>query len=72
METRTFQNLYQAVRNEPSPAAKFVHDIAILTNRSETTVRKWIAGETTPDIKVQVVLQRHFNIPMSELFPIDA
>lgn len=71
MKQRTFQSLYQALKNEPSPAAKFVSDIANLTRRSETSVRKWIAGETTPDIKVQMILQRHFSIPMSELFPID-
>lgn len=71
MKNRTFQSLYQALKNEPSPAAKFVRDIAKLTGRSETTVRKWIAGETMPDIKVQMILQRHFNIPMSELFPIE-
>ena len=72
MEKRTFASLYRKRLNEPSPAAKFVREIAELTHRSEQSVRKWIAGECTPELKVMLILERHFNIPFDELFPIKA
>lgn len=69
MKKRTLQVLYAKEKARPTPASSFVKSIAELTNRSETTVRKWLAGDSMPDHNVKVILSRHFAIPYDELFP---
>lgn len=69
MKTHSFTQIYENLKTKPTPCAQFVHEVANLTNRTEATVRKWIAGETRPDINVQVILEKHFDVPRDVLFP---
>ncbi len=64
-----FREYYQSLKNQPSPAAEFVAKIAELCKRKEITVRKWLAGETVPDAKLQEKISLHLDIPVKELFP---
>lgn len=70
MAKRTFKNFYQEELDKPSPAFQFLTDMAKLTNRSIQSVRKWVAGDTIPDLPTMLILERHFNVPFEELFPV--
>ena len=70
MEKRTFINIYRAAKEAPTPAQKFVSDISKLTGRCEQTVYAWLSGKVRPKLEVMLLLERHFNIPFQELFPL--
>lgn len=69
MKKRTLKALYYRAKKRPTPAASFIKSVAQLTNRSETAVRKWISGESQPDMNVMITLSQHFGVPYDELFP---
>lgn len=64
-----FREYYQSLKNQPSPAAEFVAEIAELCKRKEITVRKWLAGDAVPDANLQEKISLHLDIPAKELFP---
>ena len=68
LEKKTFLELYQERKNEPTPAQKFVMEVAKLTDRSEQTVRMWLAGAQIPDPNVSRVIGAHFGIEPTSLF----
>ena len=65
----SFREYYQSLKYQPTPAAIFIREIATLCNRAEIAVRKWLAGDTVPDMEVQMKISKHLNIPVEELFP---
>ena len=65
----TFFEYYQSLKNQPSPAAEFVRDIASLCQRKEITVRKWLAGDANPDQHLQQKIAEIIGIPAKKLFP---
>lgn len=65
----TFREYYQTLKYQPSPAATFIKDIAALCNRAEIAVRKWLAGDAVPDMKVQMKISDYLKIPVEDLFP---
>ena len=65
----TFREYYQSLKYQPTPAAIFIKEVAALCNRAEIAVRKWLAGDTVPDMEVQMKISKHLNIPVEELFP---
>ena len=65
----TFFEYYQSLKNQPSPAAEFVRDIASLCQRKEITVRKWLAGDANPDPHLQQKIADFIGIPAKRLFP---
>lgn len=65
----TFREYYQTLKYQPSPAATFIKDIAVLCNRAEIAVRKWLAGDAVPDMKVQMKISDYLKIPVEDLFP---
>ena len=65
----TFIELYQEAKGKPSPGEAFLQEVADLTHRSKSTVRKWVLGISVPDFNTQVEISRHFNIPVETLFP---
>lgn len=65
----TFFEYYQSLKNQPSPAAEFVRDIASLCQRKEITVRKWLAGDANPDPHLQKKIADFIGIPVKKLFP---
>jgi hypothetical protein len=66
---RTFRHIYNEVKKQPSPATKWVGEVAYLTKRSEHSVRMWIAGSQEPDDLCKSILSNYFGIPAEELFP---
>lgn len=68
MKQKTFIELYTERKNEPTPAQKFITEVAELTHRSEMTVRMWISGVQVPDPNVSKVIGMHFNVDPDTLF----
>jgi len=42
MARNMLAEMYFSIKEKPSPASKFVKELAAATHRSETSVRKWI------------------------------
>ena len=66
----SFRDYYQSLKYQPSPAATFIKEIATLCDRAEIAVRKWLAGDAVPEMKVQIKISNYLNIPVEELFPV--
>lgn len=65
---KTFTDLYLERKNEPTPAQRFISEVAELTKRSEQTVRMWLSGVQIPDPNVTENIARHFNVDPESLF----
>jgi hypothetical protein len=65
----TFFEIYNEKKNQPTPAQRWVTEVAMLTDRSEQTVRMWLSGVQIPDCNVVKVLAQHFKCKASDLFP---
>ena len=59
---------YFSIKEKPTPASKFIKDLAKATHRSETSVRKWIAGDIIPDINTQILIAEHLGVEVESLF----
>lgn len=71
LEKKSFFDLYNEAKSEPTPAQKFVKEVANLTDRSEGTVRMWLAGVQIPDPNVSRVIGMHFGVDADALFERD-
>lgn len=69
MDTRSFFDLYEEEKSKPTAAQLFVKNIALLTHRSEQTVRMWLAGQQTPDELVQSIIAKEYGVQKETLFP---
>jgi len=69
MRNLSFIQLYQEAKEKPSPKDLFIHQVSEVTHRSESTVKKWVIGNTAPDINTMIVLAHHFDTPVEILFP---
>lgn len=69
MTEKSFIDLYQEARKQPTAAQLFVSRVAKLTHRSEITVRMWLTGSQTPDELVQATIAKEFDMEPSALFP---
>ena len=69
MNNSSLIDLYNQVKKEPTPAAKFITDLSKATNRCESTVRMWVTGRREPEINVKQVISFFFGIEIDELFP---
>jgi len=65
---KSFTELYLERKNEPTPAQRFINEVAELTKRSEQTVRMWLSGVQIPDPNVKKVIGMHFNVDPDTLF----
>lgn len=65
----TFREIYMNVKNESTPAQKFIEEVADVTCRNTRTVQQWISGTQQPPIQVQEKLAEKFGFPVDELFP---
>lgn len=63
--------LYRAAKDKPTPCEQFINEVAELTNRSKSTVQKWVIGIAVPDINVRLMLSKHFSTPVEILFPVN-
>lgn len=66
----TLTQMYEKAKSQPTPAAAFIKEVTEVTKKSELSVRRWIAGDATPDALTQQVLAKHFNTTPAILFPI--
>jgi hypothetical protein len=69
MSNKTFIELYNEAKNQPTPAQKFISDVATITHRSEVTVRMWLAGAQVPDDLAKVTIADKFGVSAEGLFP---
>lgn len=69
MERKTFKEMYEEVKGQPTPARKFIKEVAALTHSHEMTVRMWLTGRQRPDMLAQDVIAKHFNVSVDTLFP---
>ena len=69
MNNSSLIDLYNVVKKEPTPAAKFITDLSKATNRCESTVRMWVTGRREPEINVKKVISLFLGIEIDELFP---
>lgn len=67
-EKKSFNDLYNERKSEPTPAQKFITEVAQLTNRSEQTIRMWLSGVQIPDPNVCRVIGLHFGVDSESLF----
>lgn len=65
----TLTQMYEKAKSQSTPAAAFIKEVAEVTKKGELAVRRWIAGDTTPDALTQQVLAQHFNTTPDALFP---
>lgn len=65
---KKFTELYAERKEMQTPAQAFVAEVAQLTERSEFTVRQWLAGVQKPEPLVQRVIAEHFNVNPQTLF----
>ena len=65
----TLTQMYEKAKSQSTPAAAFIKEVAEVTKKSEIAVRRWIAGDATPDALTQEVLANHFNTTPENLFP---
>lgn len=71
----TLKELYAKAKQEAkrdTPGAAFVREIALVTKKSEISVRRWLSngeGGCAPDALTQEVLASHFKTTPEELFP---
>jgi len=66
---KTFKELYEQAKQQPTPAAAFVAKVAEITHRTETTVRMWLSGNQAPDELAKSVIAQYFNSDIDTLFP---
>lgn len=64
----TFKEIYEQVKEQPTPCQVFVAEVAEVTRKAENTVRTWLSGSSEPDELTKKVLAAHFGVPEDELF----
>ena len=69
MRQITLKQFYDEKRKEPTPAQLLIRQIAILTERSELTVRLWLSGHHTPEPMIQRIIAKEFDLDPDTLFP---
>ena len=69
MAEKTFYDLYNEQKSKPTPAQKFVSEVAKITHRTENTVRMWLSGQQTPDALAQSIIAEYFGVNVDYLFP---
>ena len=69
MRQKTFTELYECAKSQPTPAQAFVSEVAKLTHKSEQTIRMWLLGRQQPDELAKSVIAKHFNVSAETLFP---
>lgn len=65
----TFRDLYAEFRDRPTPAQKFIDDVARITRRQKNTVIAWTKGQQAPDTLAQEQIAAHFGVEIESLFP---
>lgn len=65
----TLKELYEAKKNEPSPAQLLIMRLSRITCRTESTVRQWLSGIQEPNELAKKRIASELEIPVEELFP---
>lgn len=69
MEEKTFKELYKERKQQPTPAKKFIAEVAELTHRSELTVRMWLYDVAKPDDLAKSIIAEKYGVKAETLFP---
>lgn len=69
MKKTSFKELYEEAKNKPTPAQAFISEVALLTHKSEQTIKMWLLGRQQPDELACAVIAKHFNVSPDTLFP---
>ncbi|HAB41852.1 MAG TPA: hypothetical protein DCE24_08355 [Porphyromonadaceae bacterium] len=65
----TLKELYLRQKNKTAPGLAFIREVAMVTKKSEVTVRKWLGGDAVPDGLTQKTLADYFGFSPEDLFP---
>lgn len=65
----SLQEMYKQAGEQPTPRQALVAEWAKISMRSESAVRQWLCGSTTPDAAAAALLAAHYNCKISDLFP---
>lgn len=68
MTKKTFKEIYEGLDPTP-PKSNFIRRIAKVTNRSEFTVKMWIAGRQVPELIIQQIIAKELRCEVNNLFP---
>lgn len=63
--------MYKYECEKPTPRQAFISEVALVTKKSENTVKQWGNGIQTPDELTRNVLAAHFGCDPDSLFPTD-
>lgn len=69
---KKFKEIYAEAKNNPTPAQRFIAEVAAVTLKSEATVRMWLSGYQKPDDLTRKAIADHFGVDADYLFAEDA
>ena len=68
MANKTFKKIYEDISSVP-PKKAFVTRIAVVTHKSESTVRMWLCGRQRPDELTRLAIAKELKTDADSLFP---
>ena len=68
-KAKSLREMYKQAGELPTPRQALVTEWARVSMRSESAVRQWLCGATTPDQAAAALLAAHYNCEISDLFP---
>lgn len=69
VSTKSFRAFYEREKQKPTPAEKFIENMANLTQKSTLTVRGWLFSGKTPDKLTKKILAEKLKVNEEDLFP---
>lgn len=66
---RTFKEIYDAIKNLPTPFDSFVAELSKVVGRDAKTLRMWYYGVQRPPKKIMPLIEEYFGIDADTLFP---
>lgn len=66
---KTFKEMCDELRAQPSPIQAFIADCAAAAGVNETTVRQWSFGTWKPNKQAMMLLAAHLGEEVETLFP---
>lgn len=69
----TFKEMYYEAKNARKQFVKEIQDATKTefnpVGVTETTILQWLSGKQKPSDLAKIQLQKHFNMPIKDLFP---
>jgi hypothetical protein len=59
--------IYKSLKAQPTPAKKLILEVASLTGRKESAIRKWLDGSVRPDASTCTTIEHEMGMPFDNL-----